>query len=306
ARRPLAEDLRVWQQCDPEVAPDETAPCRRDGERGSRRHLALLEEVRRNAAQELLLAQRLAAVRKRDDDVKILATQPRELVLGLGETTRRERGSLRVEAERLPLRQLREHRRPGEVDRREALLLPRRLDLVGRPDEVGRTVERRHEVDGRPRGRRLLVLVRAEVELDELAPPLGRGVDRRLVDLTERTLREGRERADLLDLVAEELDAERLAARGRENIHEAAANREVATLLDTLHAFVAGGRQLLREQVDPRLLAGPDRQRRRTFGEGRQPLGDRSRRRADESTAREHFERPCALADQVRRRLQAA
>src|SRR5205823_2348412 len=31
-RRPLAEDLRVGQEHEPELAPDEAAPCRRDGE----------------------------------------------------------------------------------------------------------------------------------------------------------------------------------------------------------------------------------------------------------------------------------
>ena len=45
ARRALAEDLGVRQQRDAEVAPDEAAPCRRDGESESLRVLTRLEQV---------------------------------------------------------------------------------------------------------------------------------------------------------------------------------------------------------------------------------------------------------------------
>ena len=55
----------------------------------------------------------------------------------------------------------------------------------------------------------------------------------------ERALREGRERAHRLDLVAEELDPERLAAGRREDVDDAAAHRELAAVVDPLHALVA-------------------------------------------------------------------
>ena len=77
----------------------------------------------------------------------------------------------------------------------------------------------------------------------------------RRVDRAQRALRERRERADRLDLVAEELDAERLAAGRREDVDEPAADGELAALLDALDALVARERERLREPVDARLVA---------------------------------------------------
>ena len=61
---------------------------------------------------------------------------------------------------------------------------------------------------------------------------------------------------------------------------------------------------MLRDRVDPRLVARreiePCRPRRRR----RRELGDRRRRRAHEPPGGEHVERPGPLADQVRRRLE--
>ena len=152
----------------------------------------------------------------------------------------------------------------------------------------------------------LFALVGAEVDLDELAPPLARGIDRRGVDRPQRALRERRERADLLDLVAEELDAERLAPGRREDVDEPAADRELAALLDALDALVARRREVLGERVDPGLVADAHRQRRRPRVARRQAFGDRSGRRADEPSLLEHLERTGALADEVRRRLETA
>ena len=141
------------------------------------------------------------------------------------------------------------------------------------------------------RGRGSLVVV--ERRLDQLAAPLAGGVDRRAVDLAQRPLRERRERADALDLVAEELDPQRLAAGRREDVDEPAADGELAALLDPLDALVAGERELLGEQVDPRLVAARDRDRRRARPGRRHPLGERDaptrrrgRRAASTSSAR--------------------
>ena len=131
-------------------------------------------------------------------------------------------------------------------------------------------------------------------------------VDRGLVDLAQRPLRERRERADALDLVAEELDPERLAAGGREDVDEAAADGDLAALLDPLDPLVAGERRAPRRATSipgssPRASrSGAGRARRR-----RHALGDRERRGADEAAAGEHVERAGALADEVRRRLEA-
>ena len=70
-RRPLAKHLRVREQDEPEVAPDEAAPRRCDGEAERRvggQLLARLQQLGVHAPQQVLLAQRLAAVRERDDD----------------------------------------------------------------------------------------------------------------------------------------------------------------------------------------------------------------------------------------------
>ena len=118
----------------------------------------------------------------------------------------------------------------------------------------------------------------------------------------ERALREGREGAHRLDLVAEELDAERLAAGRREHVHDAAAHRELAAVVDTLDPLVAGQGERLRQPVDARLETGPHLDR---LGAGlgrRQPFGERSRGRADEPAPREQVERPRPLAHEVRRR----
>ena len=117
----------------------------------------------------------------------------------------------------------------------------------------------------------------------------------------EGALREGREGAHLLDLVAEELDPQRLAAGGREDVDDAAAHGELAAVVDTLHALVPGERELLGEPVDARLSADPELDRSRACGERRQSLGERERRRAHEPARGEHVERAVPLTDEVRR-----
>ena len=108
ARRPLAEDLRVGQQNEPELAPDEPAARRRDGEEELRllgELLAGVEQARVGALEEVLRAQRLTGVRKRDDDPVTAANEARELRLGLGEPACGDRRPLGLERERLALRE---------------------------------------------------------------------------------------------------------------------------------------------------------------------------------------------------------
>ena len=135
-------------------------------------------------------------------------------------------------------------------------------------------------------------------------PPLGGGIDRRRLHLAQRALRERREGADLLDLVAEELDAQRLAAGRREDVDQAAADGELPPLLDTLDALVARRGEVLGERLDARLVAVRERSGAGRSAARRQTLGDGGRRRADEPAGREHLERTRALADEVRRRLE--
>ncbi len=121
----------------------------------------------------------------------------------------------------------------------------------------------------------------------------------------EGALREGRERAHLLDLVAVELGAERLAAGGREDVEQAAADGELAALVSALDPLVARARELLRQAVEAGLAADLQPDRLGPCSRRRHALGERGRRRGDEAAAGEDVEGAGALADEVRRRLEA-
>src|SRR5205823_13741674 len=123
---------------------------------------------------------------------------------------------------------------------------PDAANAVRRPDEVRRAVERRHEV---VRDRRQLSLLAVPLRR-EVEPALGGRIDDGALDGVERALRERREGADRLDLVAEELDPQRLTSRRREHVDQAAADGELAAVVDALDAFVAGERQALGEELD--------------------------------------------------------
>src|SRR5579884_1779491 len=99
----------------------------------------------------------------------------------------------------------------------------------------------------------------------------------------ERALRERREGADGLDLVAEELGAQRLAAGGREDVDDAAADGELAALVRPLDAGVAGEGERLGESLDAGLEAGPQLDRLRAGLRRREQLRERARRDADEA-----------------------
>ena len=137
------------QQDEPEVAPDEAAPRRRDGEVEplvGGELVALLEPADLEPAEQVGGAERVAAVRERDDDALAGADERGELLLGLGEPARGDRRPLRLERVRLPAGERVEQRGAAERDRVEPLLLPDPRDRLGLEDEVGLAVERRHEV----------------------------------------------------------------------------------------------------------------------------------------------------------------
>ena len=95
-----------------------------------------------------------------------------------------------------------------------------------------------------------------------------------------------------------------LAAGGREDVDDPAANRELAALLDPLHSLVARERQVLGERVDPGLVADGQVEPGRARVQRRHELGERGRRGADDPAGGEHVERACPLAHEVRRRLE--
>ena len=168
-------------------------PCKQE----ARRLLAGSEQLRLDAGQQVPPALGLAAMREGDDDVEPLAQEPVELVLGLRQAAGDESGTLRVERERLAVREGIEL--GGLVERRlgQAGLAPHGSDLVGLPDEVGRAVEQGDEV-----GRDLdsVAFVVPERDLLGAADPLRGRIDGDLVDLAQRALSEGGESADALDL----------------------------------------------------------------------------------------------------------
>jgi hypothetical protein len=140
--------------------------------------------------------------------------------------------------------------------------------------------------------------------LDEVETALRRRIDRRVVDRVQRALRKRREGADRLDLVAEQLDPQRIAPGRREDVDEPPANGELPALLDPLHPLVAGEREPLRQAVDATLVARGEVDPTWSCVDGRQALRERHGRGADEAPGREDVEGSRALADQVRRRLE--
>ncbi len=120
----------------------------------------------------------------------------------------------------------------------------------------------------------------------------------------QRALRERRERAHLLDLVAEELDAEGLSPGRREDVDETAANRELPALLRALDALVAGQRERLGQRVDALLVARRDPERLGPGALGWHTLRGGRSRDDDERALLEEVQSAGALPDEVRRRTQ--
>ena len=207
AREPLAEDLGVGEQDDPQVAPDEAAPGRADCEEDlglGWELLVGLDDPRLGPAEHSFGAERFAAVREGHEDALPRANEGAELVLGLGQAAGGDGRSLRLEREGLARRQgvelgdaLQDRELPAE------LFLPDLAHRIGLPDEIGPARHDRNQVGG---SRRKLAVVE-QPRLDEIGAALGGGIDKRSVDGVKSSLRERREGPDPFDLVAEELDA---------------------------------------------------------------------------------------------------
>src|SRR5439155_14824569 len=113
SRRPLAKDLRVRQEDETELAPDEAAPGRRNrevqpfacGGLGS-----LLEPFDGEPAEEGRRPEAVAAVREGDDDPLAGAHEGRQLLLRLGEAAGGDSGPLPLKGEGLAARKRVEER----------------------------------------------------------------------------------------------------------------------------------------------------------------------------------------------------
>ena len=286
---PLAEDLRVREEGYPEVSPDEAASRGAHDERDGRIGGELADvvgDVRLDLPQHALCAQCLALMREGDDDAPSLPHHSGELVLGLGEAARGDRRALGLEDVRLRSRQRIQSCRPVEARRLESLLLPETRDVVDLPHQVGTGLEERNP----------LGLVAIQSAADDA---LARRVDRRVGHRMQRTLRERRERSDLLDVVPEKLDAQGLASGAREDVDEAATNRDLASLLDAFRALVPGERQLLDECVEVARAGASQSNDRGPFLGRRHALGERACRHAHEPSVAQDVEGACPFADQV-------
>ena len=102
--------------------------------------------------------------------------------------------------------------------------------------------------------------------------------------LVERALVGGGEVAQLVDLVAPELDPDRVRLGGREDVEQATADGELAALLDQLDPGVGGVDQRAGDVVEVGLVTGLQLDRHEVAQAGRQRLqhaahrGDRARR----------------------------
>ena len=214
-----------------------------------------------------------------------------ELRLGLVERAGGEFGGLGAELERLRARDRGQAGRAARVELGEdavgldveavrvgvveggadvvPVVAQRRLDvLLGGQDQRrlrGQQLEQVAEVvDGQQLGDvgpRVRLLERRDLgQLAVLGGELRRGRDLDAVGIAERPLREGREPAQGLDLVVEQVDADRALLRRRIDVQQAAADRELPAVLDLVDALVAGRDEIRRRLVEVEQLAGPQRE----------------------------------------------
>ena len=299
-----------------------------------REHCA--EERSVEALEVVARALGLAAVLEGDDDAVARADLTLELRLGFRNRTRRRGGCLRADREHALVgrrraqaehRALLQRRRDVHVEaprivgvHRGRHVLPvraeRRLDLlVGRGDErdIGSD-----QVEWRPERVHRQVLDRTAAllgvfegclgEHPVLGGKLGRGRQLQLLGVAQRALRERREPADRLDLVAEELEPRSTVLRGAEDVQDPSAERELPTRLDLIDAFIPRfGQELGAEgEVDlfsdpERKTLGPKRRVRHRLGQGDRAR-DNHRRLAGVRRGRQRVECGDAKADEMGRR----
>jgi hypothetical protein len=230
-----------------------------------------------------------AGLRPGDDRPVARARELLELGLGLAQRAGGELGGLGAELERLGARDRRQPQRPARFDRgRDAVrvdvevvrvgvveggahvgpvVAQRRLGvLFGREHELGlggQEVEQLAEaVDGQQLGdvgTLVGALVRGHLrQLAMLRGELRRRRDLGDVGLAERALRERREPAQRLDLVVEEVDADRALLRRRVEVEQAAADGELPAVLDLVDALVARGDEVGGALLEVEQLADPE------------------------------------------------
>jgi hypothetical protein len=146
-------------------------------------------------------------------------------------------------------------------------------------------------------------LVRVDrLVLAKVCLALARREDHRSLQVTQRALRERRERTNAFDDVAKQVDADRLAPRRPEDVENAASDGDLPAFLHPLDALVPCEHQRFRQFLEPACLPDDDLHRRGPLGLGRQPLGRGGGGDAHEATVIEDRECAQSLSDEVRRR----
>jgi hypothetical protein len=139
---------------------------------------------------------------------------------------------------------------------------------------------------------------------------LRRGCDLDAVDALERPLCERREAAQRLDLDVEQLDPDRALGRRAEDVEQAAADGELAALLDLPDALVAHIGERLGALIEVQQIADSEREGVRAQRGVRHLLGqcrcryDKDRRTGGAVCLEQRIERGDSQADEVRRRRQ--
>ena len=153
------------------------------------------------------------------------------------------------------------HVGPVVVERRRDILVGGDHDLR----VLGDQVEQLAEVVDRQQlgdvGALVGVLERGDLgQLTVLGRELGGGRDLDDVGVAERALREGREPAQRLDLVVEEVDADGPLLRRRVYVEQPAAHGELAALVDLVDALVARGHEVGRCLLEVEQVADAQRE----------------------------------------------
>jgi hypothetical protein len=161
-----------------------------------------------------------------------------------------------------------------------------------------------HEIGGTTEGSDEIVELARELSVEVkfcIPTALASRVHDRFDHGVKRPLREGRERADLLDLVTEELDSKRLTPGAREDVDQTAADGDLPSLLGALGSFVPSLRQSFDQAVEADLASGGDAHQLGTQVLRRHPFRERPRGCTDETAPSEDLERAGPLADEVGR-----
>ena len=320
---------------------DEAVRDRRLGEedrRGDGRR-AVGEDRRGQPLERVLRSLPLADPLEGDDGDVAGAQLLLELGLGLGEVARRRDGDRGAElvlvvvavVEQAQRRALGQRLADRDVELGDVLVVDRRahvgqvvvegaLDLVGSGDDdrralVDQVEEGAEAVDREQLGERALgslVLGVGQRLLGEdpvIGVDLGGGVELDPLRLRERALGEGREVADRLDLVAEQLEPRRLVLGRAEDVEDPPANGELTAVGDLLDPLVAAAGEQLGDVAEIDLLPAAEREAGRAQGRVRHRLAEGDGAGDDDRgllrlVADERVERRDPQADEVRRRRQ--